>query len=173
MDHVRNCEADITNGLSRSFSESQQMAIRAEMARLEHADEKALDDLCADSEARRLRWFSENREPFDFIGNDLLLSAYSLLLRRFGITPEDAPVVSSTDKELVFHSKNFCPTLEACVLLGLDTRHVCQRMNERSTDLLIKQLDKRLTFSRNYEKLRPYAAYCEEMISIADNQENA
>jgi len=41
-------------------------------------------------------------------------------------------------------------------------------MNENATDLLIKQIDPRLKFSRNYSRLRPYEEYCEEMISIED-----
>ena len=39
-------------------------------------------------------------------------------------------------------------------------RHVCKRINEASTNALLQQLDPRLRFSRNYEKLRPYAPYC-------------
>jgi hypothetical protein len=64
---------------------------------------------------------------------------------------------------------NFCPTLEACRILELDTRNVCKKLNENSTGLLIRQLDNRLEFSRNYKKLRPYSEYCEEMIRIRDN----
>lgn len=73
--------------------------------------------------------------------------------------------------EIVFHSMNFCPTLEACKILKLDTRHVCKRLNESSTDTLIKQIDCRLSFSRNYNKLRPYTEYCEEMISLSKDDQ--
>jgi hypothetical protein len=90
-----------------------------------------------------------------------------LLLKRLHITPQEAPIIRKTDKEIIFHSKNFCPTLEACKILGIDTRHVCKKINEISTDLLVKQIDNRLTFSRNYNKLRPYSEYCEEMISLS------
>jgi hypothetical protein len=68
----------------------------------------------------------------------------------------------------MFHSMNFCPTLEACRILGLDTRHVCRKLNENATNILVKQIDTRLNFSRNYDKLRPYSEYCEEMINISE-----
>ena len=76
------------------------------------------------------------------------------------------PIIKRSDKEIVFHSKNFCPTLEACKILEIDTRKICRKMNENSTHALIKQINSQLSFSRNYEKLRPYTDYCEEMISI-------
>jgi Cytosine/adenosine deaminases len=142
--------------------------VRKEIERLRGADDQTLDFLNADSICRRTKWFKENVDSFRFITSDLLDSGYRLLLERFRISPEDAPVVHKTDKEIVFHSMNFCPTLEACRILGLDTRRVCKRLNENSTDILLKQVDSRLIFSRNYEKLRPYAEYCEELIRISD-----
>jgi len=139
--------------------------VRSEIARLRGADDHQLNVLNEDSIHRRMKWFDENKDSFDFISHDLLDSAYRLLLERFRIGPEEAPVVSRTDRQIVFHSMNFCPTLEVCKILNLDTRYVCKRLNEDSTDTLIKQIDGGLKFSRNYEKLRPYTDYCEEMIS--------
>ncbi|HYE84701.1 MAG TPA: nucleoside deaminase [Clostridia bacterium] len=142
--------------------------VRAEIEKLRNADDKAFDELNTDSINRRVGWFKENRERFRFISDDILNSGYELLLNRFNITEAEAPVVERSDREIIFHSQNFCPTLEACKILGLDTRTICKRMNENSTDILIKQIEPRLKFSRNYEKLRPYADYCEEMISIEE-----
>lgn len=140
--------------------------VRTEIDRLRNANERVLSELSEDSISRRTKWFHENKSSFKFISGDLLESGYNLLLERFHIWPEEAPIVKRTDREVVFHSMNFCPTLEACRILGLDTRHVCKRLNENSTDILLKQIDSRLHFSRNYNKLRPYAQYCEEMISL-------
>ncbi|MEZ4508857.1 MAG: hypothetical protein R2881_04175 [Eubacteriales bacterium] len=39
------------------------------------------------------------------MSDDPLDSAYRLLLARFGIAPEEAPVVRKTEREIVFHSK--------------------------------------------------------------------
>lgn len=143
-----------------------QTDVRREIERLRNADDKILAMLNEDSMRRRLKWFRENKNAFDFITDDILDSGYHLLLKRFGITQEEAPITKKTDNEIVFHSMNFCPTLEACKILDLDTRSICKKLNEISTDTLLKQIDSRLKFTRNYEKLRPYTEYCEEMISI-------
>lgn len=140
--------------------------VRSEIERLRHADDDALHALNEDSVRRRTAWFAENRERFWFLSGDLPESGYRLLLERFRITPDDAPVVAKEENRIVFHSRNFCPTLEACKILGLDTRYVCKRLNENATELLLQQIDPHLRFSRNYEKLRPYSEYCEETITF-------
>ena len=148
------------------FTEEQERLIQREIVRLQNADETALDALNEDSVLRRTAWFSENCASFDFLSGEPLEAGYRLLLARFGISPAEAPIVVRTEQNIVFHSQNFCPTLEVCRRLGLDTRLVCKRLNEQATDALVKLCDPRLKFSRNYEQLRPYAPYCEEMISI-------
>lgn len=144
--------------------------VRQEIKNLLGADENTLAVLEADSIKRRITWFQENKDSFDIAADDLLGSAYKLLLTRLHILPEEAPVVHKSGEKIVFHSQNFCPTLEACNILGLDTRCVCKRLNETSMDALMKQIDARLCFSRNYDCLRPYTDYCEEMISIANKE---
>jgi tRNA(Arg) A34 adenosine deaminase TadA len=141
--------------------------VRKEIERLRDADDVALAALNEDSVKRRTEWFQEQKPGFTFIDGDLLNSGYRLLLERFGVASGEMPIVKKTDTEIVFHSMNFCPTLEACKILGLDTRHVCKNLNENSTDRLLKEIDGRLSFARNYNKLRPYSAYCEETISIS------
>lgn len=140
--------------------------VRREIKRLRAADEADLCALNEDSAVRRTAWFLEQGERFRRRDDDPLEAGYRLLLERFHITQEEAPVVFRTERQIRFHSMNFCPTLEACKILGLDTRYVCKRINEDSTDRLLRLLDPRLRFSRNYEKLRPHAKYCEEMITL-------
>ena len=142
--------------------------VRKEIDHLRGADDTALSEQNQDSIRRRTQWFHENKSRFAFLSEDLLDSGYRLLLERLHITPDEAPAVQKTDQEIVFHSMNFCPTLEACRILGLDTRYICKRLNESSTDMLVKQIDRRLCFSRNYDKLRPYSDYCEERIRILE-----
>ena len=149
-----------------NLSPEQRAAVRAEIARLRDADDIALRELNEDSTRRRVAWFSEHAKDFSLPVDDPLKAGYRLLLLRFGISPEEAPIVQRTEHSITFHSQNFCPTLEACRMLGLDTRHVCKYINEDSTNALLRALDPRLRFSRNYEKLRPYAPYCEETISL-------
>ena len=142
--------------------------VRTEIKKLRNADSKVLAEWNGDSIQRRLNWFEENKSKFDFLDDDMVNSAYRLLLARFRITAEEAPIIERSDKQIVFHSRNFCPTLEACKILGMDTRIICRKLNENATDMLIKQIDPKLSFSRNYEKLRPHAEYCEEMITLDD-----
>jgi len=142
--------------------------VRSEVKRLRGATEEILKKYNEVSKNKRLEWFEANKGNFDFLKSDKLDSAYKLLLCRLGIDPEEAPIVRKSNQQVVFHSRNFCPTLEACKILNLDTRYICRRYNEESTDSLIKQIDSHLWFSRNYEKLRPYAEYCEEYINIAE-----
>lgn len=142
--------------------------VRDEIKRLTNLTDEKLDHYNDESAKKRVEWFNDSRSSFTFINDDPVMSAYSLLLCRFGIDTWQAPVVRRNEQGITFHSMNFCPTLEACKILGLDTRHVCRRYNENSTDTLIKLVDKRLEFSRNYEKLRPYTDYCEEMIALVD-----
>jgi len=142
--------------------------VRNEIKKLRNADDEELAALDAESAGRRVQWFKENQESFAFLNEDTLDTAYRLLLHRFGISPEEAPVTARTDREIIFHSVNFCPTLEACKILGLDTRQICRKLNENATKLLIGQVDPRLCFSRNYDKLRPYSDYCEEMIGLTE-----
>lgn len=142
--------------------------VRSEVKRLRGVNAAGLAAFNRDSIQRRLAWFDAKRDEFTFLGSDPLESAYRLLLCRFGISEEEAPIVERTAHRLVFHSQNFCPTLEACQILGLDTRRVCKGYNENSAEVLIRQIDPRLRFTRNYEKIRPYAEYCEEMILIEE-----
>lgn len=160
--HIKLYEGILKNECSVLY----QKTVRKEIEHLKNADDRILSELNQDSICRRIKWFEENESSFDFITEDPVDSGYRLLLARFGITQVEAPIIKKSEKEIVFHSMNFCPTLEACKILGLDTRYVCRRLNEISTDTLLKQLDSRLKFSRNYEKLRPYEEYCEEMISF-------
>ena len=152
--------------LLEEYSPEQRAAISRELDRLSGADDLALQALNEDSTRRRVKWFTEHRAELSLPVDDPLEAGYRLLLLRFGISPEEAPVVSRTARSITFHSQNFCPTLEACRLLVLDTRYVCRCSNEASTNALLRALDPRLRFSRNYEKLRPYAPYCEETISL-------
>jgi len=153
-------------------AQEREALIQREMARLRDADEAALCALNEDSIRRRTAWFEQNSDRFAFLSDEPVRAAYALLLARFGITSEEAPIVYQDENKIVFHSQNFCPTLEACKRLGLDTRFVCKRLNEDATNRLIQLIDPRLRFSRNYEHLRPYSPFCEEMIWLADEMEN-
>jgi hypothetical protein len=116
---------------------------------------------------RRLSWFVLHREQLASLGGDSLERAYRVLLLKLGVREEEAPIVERTPDRLVFHSRNPCPALEACVRSGLDTRVVCRRLFERPAEALVRCVDPALSFGRNYARIRPYCPYCEEIIRRA------
>jgi tRNA(adenine34) deaminase len=146
--------------------------VRDEIKRLLNHTPEKLKHYNDESGERRLEWFKKNRKDFSFLNDDPLDSAYNLLLCKFNIESSEAQIVEHTDDRIVFHSKNFCPTLEACKILGYDTGYICRNYNENSTDTLIKQINKQLKFGRNYNKLRPSSEYCEEMIFLENDDNN-
>lgn len=142
--------------------------VRDEIKKLRGAKKEDLESLQNHLFCKRIEWYKKNQAQLGLNNQDLVLNGYELLLKKLEINPEEAPIVMKTKNKVVFHSKNFCPTLEACKILGLDTRMICKNVNEKPTDALVKQLNNKLEFARNYEKLRPYCDYCEEMVLLKE-----
>lgn len=141
--------------------------VRKQIEQLRNADEAALRQMADTLTKRRIAWIGANRpDPYD--GDDLLGTAYRLLIQKLGIPPEQAPILDRGQRHLRFASRNSCPTLEACRILGLDTRFVCKHLTEGPTTEFLRQIHPKLRFSRNYETLRPYGDYCEETISLEE-----
>jgi hypothetical protein len=138
--------------------------IRAEVRRLRDASDDQLKTYDRETTEKRIRWFESLPDQAVPAETDVVRRGYDLLLKKLAISEEEAPIVRRTDKEIVFHSMNKCSTLEACKILGIDTRRVCKLSNEGATEALVRQIDRRLSFTRNYEKLRPFNEYCEEIL---------
>ena len=119
---------------------------------------------------RRLAWFDAHAAEFRPSGKPLV-DGYALFYERYLglVVPHDGEIVSATEARLVTRWWNPCPTLEACRQLGLDTREVCQAVYHRPVQALLKRLDPRLRFLRNYAALRPHTHYCEEIIALEEN----
>lgn len=143
-------------------------AVKQEIERLRGIDASKLDAMAAALARKRLRWYSDNRSRLDINTAVPLDEAYRVFLLKLGITEDQAPVVRRDPKRLVVHSANFCPTLEACRVLGLDTRWVCRRLTEKPTTELLRRIHPKLRFTRNYDRLRPHANVCEELILLED-----
>ena len=138
--------------------------VRSELRKLRGATDRMLIECNEASTRTRLAWYAATQPVHS--SADPLQRAYELLLRKLEIDPSEAPIVENDGHRLRFHSRNFCPTLEACRILRLDTRRVCRLSNEGATNALVRMVDARLSFSRNYETLRPYGDCCEEMIDL-------
>lgn len=141
-------------------------AVRTDIELLRKADGEALKKLSGEKCVNRLQWFKEQYSVSMKSSPSVIDDAYALFLTRLGITSEEAPIVKRSENSITIHSKNFCPTLEACKILRMDTRFVCRHLTESPTTELLRQLHPKLLFKRNYDKLRPYAEYCEEMIVL-------
>ena len=139
------------------------------IAKLEKAKEiGSYEFIAKEMTQKRLRWYEENKGKLNLEGSDVR-KAYTLLLTKYlGLSPEEIPVIYEDERKIVWRSYNFCPTLEACKKLGMDTRKVCKNAMEKPAQELISKINPNLKFSRNYEKIRPYSDYCEEIIELVE-----
>ena len=142
--------------------------VREGIKKLRQISPEKLALLSDELTAKRIAWYQRIQSQLRFDTHNPVECGYRLLLQKLEIAAEEAPVVLKTANRIVFHSQNFCPTLEACRILDLDTRMICKQLNEGPTDALVKQLNPRLEFRRNYQKLRPYCEYCEEMVVLEE-----
>lgn len=125
--------------------------------------DRPLGELMAQSVAKRREWLSRHVRQTARLWTPR--DAYEMfLLDYLGLDSHSVPIVSETDDEIVWDSLNECPTLEACGHLGLDTRTVCRRVYEKSTQAFLSGLDPQLRFWRSYEHIRPHASSCREAI---------
>jgi hypothetical protein len=121
---------------------------------------------------KRSLWLERNEDSLEKTGNPLLDGYKAFYERYLGLSiPRDGEIVEATERRIVFRWWNRCPTLDACVACGLDTREICKVVYHRPVQILLAKLDPRLRFERNYEELRPHTAYCEESIEIDQSLE--
>jgi tRNA(adenine34) deaminase len=146
-------------------------AVTREIAGLEAGDLGLVERRRSD---KRLRWLTEHGYP---VRDDGPLpaepvtprQAYELLFFEYmGLTAEQMPVADESPDRIVWLSHDPCPTLEACIRLGLDTRQVCRAVSDRPVQTFLSRLDPRLRFVRDYAAMRPHATYCREQIARVD-----
>lgn len=149
----------------------QQKAIRGKLGQLKKVKDGVLSsqELATLIAERRVSWFKSNK--------DIILGKYKglsdeekacriIFLDHMKINPEHFKIVKAGDKKIKIESYNFCPYLEACKKLGLDTRFVCKEIGEPSIQQICKLINPRLRFSRNYKNIRPHHDFCEEYFEI-------
>ena len=118
---------------------------------------------------KRLAWAKSHLGEMKQTGNPVLDGYRWFYEKYLGVSaPEDGKIVALSEKRIVSRWWNPCPTLEACKKFGLDTRVVCKKVYHQPVQVFLKQLHPGLRFGRNYECLRPYTAYCEEIIFLED-----
>jgi tRNA(adenine34) deaminase len=140
--------------------------VQRQIDRLQHCSYQAIE---AEVAQKRLAWFRQPDQIVARYDHPTPRQAFNLLFFDYmGLSPDELPVVSESETEIVWQSANPCPTLEAVKALGLDTRTVCRAAYEKSTQVFVSQLDPQLRFLRSYEEIRPYASHCREMIIRVD-----
>lgn len=137
------------------------------------AKEIGLDEALAHLEQcvieKRQAWIKANCDEIHEMDN-LVQEGYHWFYEKYlGVAvPEDGEIIEQTEERIVMRWWNSCPTLEACERLGLDTREICKKVYQRPVQEFLKQINPRLRFDRNYDYIRPYAAYCEEVIYLEE-----
>lgn len=158
--------------IPKQFTSKEKKAIEEKLGLLESyiAGEVSLEDLGELNKKRRLIWLDENREVLEKYSElSVPRKAHKILfLDHMGIDPEHSVVEEVSDKMVSIKSYNFCPYLEACKILGLDTRIICKKFTEPCSKALIEAVHPSLKFSRNYDRIRPHHEYCAEFIEIID-----
>jgi hypothetical protein len=117
---------------------------------------------------RRLEWTLANRAKLEQYRdlNPIERAFRFIYLDHLHIPEADLALEWEQPNRLVIRSKNWCPYLSACAHLGLDTRTICRAINEHCFQLIAALVDPDLKFYRRHEKMRPYVAYCEEVLEL-------
>ncbi len=118
---------------------------------------------------KRLGWLDERLDKIGRTG-DAVEDGYRIFYEEYlGISvPKDGEVVDRTDKKMVTRWWNYCPVLEGCKKFGLDTRVVCKRAYHKPVQVFLSRINPRLKFDRNYDSIRPYTPYCEEILTLKE-----
>ena len=73
---------------------------------------------------KRLKWIRENYHIVNKIDSSPRAAYEFFLFEYLGISPEEVPVISETDEEIIWESRNYCDALEACISEKLDTQEI-------------------------------------------------
>lgn len=154
------------------FNESGQKAIEEKIEQLKKVKEGTLapQELADLITQRRSLWFKENRDTVLSKYKELPAEekAYRIIcFDHMKINPKHSKMIRISNKKIKIESYNFCPYLEACKMLGLDTQFVCKEIGEPSIQKICEIINPKLKFSRNYQKIRPNNCnFCEEFFEL-------
>lgn len=127
---------------------------------------------------KRLRWFEEHEDElraiqeFGSLGLFVLIPYLYTGYMRINERDYDRFVWDDDDHGNIYleiHSRNFCPYLEACRELKLDTNIICNNVLEKPVQSVISLVSPRSRFYRG--NIRPYRDYCTEMVAVNPTSE--
>ena len=154
--------------IQNKFTPEQQIAIGRKVEQLRKIKDGTLDvrELADLITQKRLAWLRGNRS---LLSGDLGLAeaACRLLFIDEMQVSEGVIVTRISENAVRIESRNFCPYLEACQRLGMDTRYVCKEIGEPSIVAFFQEIDPTLSFRRDYDKIRPHNDCCVEYLEVA------
>ena len=152
------------------FSEEEQKEIVKKTNLLEKVKngDLMLQELSKLHTKKRVSWFMDNKDSVlqKYIGLPDEEKAYKIIYFDYmKINPGHCNVIKLSEGKIKIESRNFCPYLEACKKLCLDTEFICKE-SEPSIQQICKLINPNLKFRRNYQNIRPHADFCEEYFEI-------
>lgn len=153
------------------FREIEQKAIKEKLEQLQKIKDGSLSPkkLANLITARRIAWFQKNKDAclLKFTNLPDEEKAYRIIfLEHMKINPGHSEMIRISGNEIKVNSYNFCPYLEACKRLRLDTKFVCREIGEPSVNKICQMINPKLKFYRNYSKIRPDCHFCEEYLKL-------
>lgn len=128
---------------------------------------KAMDILEKLAVEKRLKWLKENYRAVNRQDKNIINSIDKIFYKKFyKLAYKDRKIVKKDKYMLQTRWYNYCPVLEACKAVGLDTREICRKIYHRPNQVFLSKINPKLRFKRNYRKIRPHADYCEEIIKL-------
>lgn len=153
--------------MAKTLTPRQREAVEEKKRQLQQVVEGGLSvqELAEQITKRRLKWLEENRH---LLREDLPLpeAAFRLIVHEHMNVREGIEMEMVSDNLLKAENRNFCPYLEACRELGLDTKYVCKEIGEPSLVAFFQKINPRLHFSRDYDKIRPHHDCCVEYVEV-------
>jgi hypothetical protein len=73
-------------------------------------------------------------------------------------------ILKINKREAIVRCDNPCPILKLSMILKLDTKFVCRYISEPVCEYVLKRMNSKIIFKRNYDYIRPYKESCEEHI---------
>jgi tRNA(Arg) A34 adenosine deaminase TadA len=145
---------------------TQDEKVLKKIAELSEIDFKSLEKKAVE---KRIEWIV-NKQKNVIRGNSVSpREAFDLFFFDYlGLSRGDIKVVAEDETCIEWLSYNYCDTLEACKSLGLESKKVCRKIYEKSTQAFFSALDSRLRFHRSYKEIRPNTEYCREWLKKID-----
>lgn len=127
------------------------------------------EQLAASITQRRINWLKSNLENMLKKYEKLSIeeAAYNIIfLEHMRINPYLSKMRRISPSKIMIASYNFCPYLEACKQLKLDTRVICKEIGEPSLKEMVERIRPKIKFSRDYVSIRPYSQFCREFFEL-------